>query len=293
MVDNAMLDKVSVALVQMKMAEDPWVNLNHALELVSKAAMGGAHIICLPELFMSRYFPQTPRNKDSVQKYVELIPGEVSRALSRCAQNNNVVLVAGSICEHDALDGKLYNTTMFFCQEGKLLGKYRKTHIPHDSHFYEQDYFEPGNTGFKVYNTEFGNIGTLICYDQWFPEAARVNALMGAELVLYPTAIGTIQGVEQTEGDWQQGWEDVMRGHALANGMVIGAVNRCGKEGEIDFWGGSFICDAFGKTLVRGGQDEEIVCATISLEHGKNIRQGWKFLQNRRSETYQQLVNKG
>jgi agmatine deiminase len=171
-----------------------------------------------------------------------------------------------------------------------MLGKYRKIHIPHDENFFEQHYFTPGDLGFNVYKTDSGKIGTLICYDQWFPEAARTLALMGAEMVFYPTAIGLVRGMKQSEGDWQQAWENVMRGHAIANGMVVVAVNRAGNEDQMDFWGGSFVIDAFGKTLARAGCGEEVVMATVDLDHGRRVREGWRFFYNRRPEQYTKIV---
>ena len=281
-----MRETVTLGLVQMEMRPEPSKNLDRALEMIGEAKRQGAEVVCLPELFTSRYFAQYP-NPDMREiegTPLENIPGVVAQRLSECARRNRVIIVGGSIYER-APEG-LFNTCLTFDQEGSMLGKYRKVHIPHDENFYEQHYFTPGDLGFKVYGTKKGRIGTLICYDQWFPEAARINALMGADMVFYPTAIGTVRGVEQAEGDWQQAWENVMRGHAIANGMVVAAVNRAGNEDQMDFWGGSFVCDAFGRTLVRAGAGEEVVTATIDLEHGRNIKEGWRFFQNRRPDQY-------
>jgi agmatine deiminase len=265
--------------------------LEHAIALVGDAANGGAEAVCLPELFTTPYFPQyrgsSPEDmRDS--EWVDTIPGRTTRELSSAAKENAVILVGGSIYELDR--GKLYNTSVVFDQRGKQLGRYRKTHIPHDENFYEQHYFEKGDTGFQVFETERGRLSVLICYDQWFPEAARAVALKDAEIVFYPTAIGTSRGIRQKEGSWQQAWEGVMRGHAIANGMVVCGVNRCGREDRMSFWGGSFVCDAFGKTLKRAGRKEGVVICKVDLDHGKEVREGWRFFHNRRPECYGSLV---
>jgi predicted amidohydrolase len=285
-----MTQRVTIALAQMKMAPEPSGNRERAVDLIREAKRKGADIVCLPELFTSPYFAQY-ENPDGAEKSeipMETIPGDTARRLSECARENGIIVVAGSIYERDG-DAR-YNTCMTFDRDGSMLGKYRKTHIPHDESYFEQHYFAPGDLGFRVYQTGKGRIGTLICYDQWFPEAARVNALMGAEMVFYPTAIGRVRGCSGEEGDWQQAWENVMRGHAIANGMVVAAVNRAGSEDRMDFWGGSFVIDAFGKTLVRAGSDERVVTADVDLEHGRNVREGWRFFYNRRPDLYGKIV---
>ena len=181
---------------------------------------------------------------------------------------------------------------MVFDEKGRFLGKYRKMHIPHDQSFFEQNYFEKGDLGYRVFNTKFGKIAVLICYDQWFPEAARIVSLMEADMIFYPTAIGTVDGLEQGEGNWQQAWEGVQRGHAIANGAVVAGVNRVGKEGKTKFWGGSFVYSQFGTLLARGNDAEGIVMAEIDTELGKNVKAGWRFFQNRRPESYGRLTKK-
>jgi agmatine deiminase len=283
---------VTIGLAQMKMAADPARNLMHAMELIGEAGRQGAEIVCLPELFTARYFAQYP-NPDGIDKAgvpIEPISGDTARQLSECARENGIILVAGSIYER--AENGLFNTCMTFDQQGKMLGKYRKIHIPHDESFFEQHYFTPGDLGFKVYETDKGRIGTLICYDQWFPEAARSLALMGADIIFYPTAIANVRGMDKSDGDWQQAWENVMRGHAIANGMVVAAVNRAGNEDRMDFWGGSFVIDAFGKTLARAGSDEQIILTTIDLDHGRNVRDGWRFFYNRRPDQYKKITEK-
>lgn len=285
-----MKETVTLGLAQMEMHSEPSRNLDRAVEMIGEAKRLGADIVCLPELFVSTYFAQyeNPKRIEMEGVPIEAIPGNTAERLSECARKNRVIVVGGSIYERDRAG--LFNTCLTFDQDGKTLGKYRKVHIPHDENFYEQHYFTPGDLGFKVYETRKGKIGTLICYDQWYPEAARINALMGAEMVFYPTAIGTVRGVEQAEGGWQQAWENVMRGHAIANGIVVAAVNRAGNEDQMDFWGGSFVIDAFGKTLVRAGGEEAVVTATIDLDHGRNVREGWRFFQNRRPDQYGKIT---
>jgi predicted amidohydrolase len=285
-----MKETVTIGLAQMEMRSEPSRNLDRAVDMIGEAKRMGADIVCLPELFTSTYFAQYS-NPDGIEKKevpIEHVPGITEERLSECAKKNRIIVVGGSIYERDGTG--LYNTCLTLDQDGKNLGKYRKVHIPHDENFYEQHYFTPGNLGFKVYDTKKGKVGTLICYDQWFPEAARINALMGAEMVFYPTAIGTVRGVEQAEGNWQEAWENVMRGHAIANGMVVAAVNRAGNEDQMDFWGGSFVIDAFGKTLVRASAEEQVVTATIDLCHGRNVRDGWRFFQNRRPDQYGKII---
>ncbi len=283
--------KVSLGLVQMKMEREPSQNMQNAVDMIGEAAVKGARIVCLPELFTTPYFPQEAKNvKGLPPSFFESIPGTASSALSKAAREHKVSVIGGSICEKAV--GKLFNTSVVFDSRGKTIGTYRKMHVPQDDFFFEQDYFSPGDRGFQVLDAGVAKIGVLICYDQWFPEAARVNALLGAEIVFYPTAIGTVKGIEQKEGNWHEAWENVMRGHAIANGTPVAAVNRAGKEGKMRFWGGSFVCDAFGKTLARAGNREQVLVCEVDLEHGRNVREGWKFFQNRRPEAYSRLTKK-
>jgi agmatine deiminase len=280
--------KVKVALIQMSMVADQSKNVQAAVSRINDASEKGANIVCLPELFTAPYFPQ--EEKAEAEKYAEKIPGPTTQALSRAAKENNVVVVGGSLYEKHGK--KFFNTTPVFDERGRLLGKYRKMHIPHDPSFYEQNYFERGDLGYQVFKTSFGNIGTLICYDQWFPEAARTLALMGADMIFYPTAIGWVRGVAPAEGNWQEAWTAVQRGHGIANATAICAVNRVGTEGTMKFWGGSFVSSQFGTMLAQGGDREEIVFAEIDLGLGKKVREGWRFFYNRRPETYGKLVEK-
>lgn len=282
-----MAKKVTLGLVQMSMEEDPKKNLDKAVKMIKDAGKKGAEIVCLPELFTSPYFPQ---EENGGKEYAEEIPGKPSRMLSKAAEENNIVLVAGSVFEKK--DEKFYNSSMVFDSNGEMLGIYRKMHVPHDEKFYEQNYFSKGDLGFRVFETKKGKISAMICYDQWFPESARISSLMGAEILFYPTAIGTVKGVEQKEGNWHEAWETVQRGHAIANNVIVAAVNRVGKEKDIEFWGKSFVCNAFGKILARGDEKEEIVIAECDLEHGREIRKGWGFFRNRRPDAYKKLTEK-
>lgn len=275
---------VTLGLIQMSMSTDRLENLSKALKLIDAAAKKGAQIVCLPELFATQYFPQN--KKSSVKP--EKIPGPTSNFLSRAAKKNNVVLIGGSIFEKDGK--RKYNTSVVIDRNGRLLGKYRKVHVPEDEAFYEQDYFSSGNS-YKVFDTEFGEIGILICFDQWYSEPARISRLLGADMIFYPTAIGTVSGIEQTEGDWRKAWESVQKGHAIANSTIVAAVNRVGKEGNMKFWGGSFVYDQFGKLLARGDRiKEEVIVVECDLNLGKQIEQGWGFLRNRKPKTYSKLV---
>lgn len=284
---------VKLGLLQMSMDIEPEKNLDRAVHMVARAARHDADIVCLPELFTTRYFAQYDGNDLTMEErsaFLERVPGKVTDTLCQIAKENEVVLVGGSIYEKD--EERLFNTSVVIDADGTMLGKYRKTHIPHDENFYEQHYFEPGDTGFEVFDTRYGKISVLICYDQWFPEAARICALRGAEMIFYPTAIGTVEGIEQTEGNWQRAWENVMRGHAIANNVVVAGVNRCGKEDKMHFWGGSFICDAFGKTLIRGGGHQRVVLREVDLDHGVEVRRGWRFFENRRPQCYSDITKK-
>lgn len=284
---------LKVGLVQMAMSSEVSDNLEKAVSMSEEAASQGADVICLPELFTTPYFPreEDPEGKRERGAFLSTIPGMVTETLSDLARRTGTVVIGGSI--YEAAEDGLFNTSPVFDSDGRMLGKYRKTHIPHDECFYEQHYFTPGDTGFKVFSTTRGKVSVLICYDQWFPEAARCSALLGAEMIIYPTAIGTVRGIGQAEGYWQQAWENVMRGHAIANAVPVCAVNRVGIEGESEFFGGSFVCDAFGKTLVRAGKGEEVLVAEVDLDHSQRVREGWRFFHNRRPECYGALVQKG
>lgn len=267
----------------MSMSDDKDQNLKKAVKMTGEAATRGAEIVCLPELFGSRYFPA----ERSVHAKPETIPGPTTRLLSAAAEKNSVVLIGGSVFEHAA--GKNYNTCVVFSEKGKILANYRKVHIPQDEHYFEQDYFTSG-AEYSVVKTSHGRIGTLLCFDQWYPEAARINRLMGADILFYPTAIGWVKGIEPIEGDWKQAWESVQVGQAIANSVVVCAVNRVGIEDKTTFWGGSFVCDQFGKVLTRAGDEEGVFVTQCDLELQRTVEEGWGFLRNRKIETYGPLT---
>jgi agmatine deiminase len=191
-------------------------------------------------------------------------------------------------------DGKFYNSAIVIGENGEILGTYRKSHIPYDPYFYEKDYFAAAETNYQVFKTAHSNISVLICYDQWFPEAARICCLQGAEIIFYPTAIGYIKDHTSADGDWHDAWRTVQRAHAIANGIHIAAVNRVGAEGELEFWGGSFVSNSFGEVLAEASPSkEEVLVVTVDLSKNKKIQEGWGFLRNRRPDTYGALNKKG
>ena len=217
-------------------------------------------------------------------------PGRLSRFLADCAAANRVVLIGGSIYEKGEED-KFYNTSFTFSPDGELIGKYRKMHIPHDPNYYEQYYFSPGNLGYLQVKTSKAVIAPLICYDQWYPEAARINAIQGTQIIFYPTAIGWFKELRRDEPFSARRWEAAMRGHASLNGIFVAAVNRVGREGHLQFWGGSFVADPFGEIVARASSSkEEVLVAGIDLKLIRASQDGWRFLHNRRPESYIDLA---
>ena len=284
---------VKVALIQMNCSQSVSVNLNRALSLVSQAKAQGANIVCLPELFLGLYFCQK-KDDSTAFNLAEPIPGPTIEMLSQAAKKNGIVLIGGSIFEKTK-DGKYYNTAPVFGPDGELLGCHRKIHIPEDFLYHEQHYFSPGQEPVKVFDTPFGKISVLICFDQWFPEAARSATLQGAEIIFYPTAIGKIdeEVEENITGDWQQMWTNVQLGHAAANGVFVAAVNRVGREGSIQFWGGSFIADPASQIIAKAAEPkDDIVIADCDLTRVKKMQDAWGFLRNRQPKTYEKLTEK-
>jgi agmatine deiminase len=273
----------------MAMGADMAANLEKAVAGIRAAAQRGAEIVALPELFRSPYFCV---QHECPVDYTDEIPGPVTDTLCSLSRTLGIVIVGGSIFERTSPSAARYNTALVFDTDGSIAGSYRKSHIPHDEAFFEKDYFAPGDTGFKVFKTAKGAISVLICFDQWFPEAARACALDGAEIIFYPTAIGNVDGLGQPEGNWHDAWETVQRGHAIANNVVVAAINRVGTEGTSHFWGGSFICDAFGTVLSRGGVGEEVIVSSIDKSHAPLVREGWGFIRNRRPELYTPLTKR-
>jgi N-carbamoylputrescine amidase len=279
--------RVALGLVQMRCGEDPAANLDRALAGVEEAAGRGARVVCLPELFRSPYPCQ---DEDPARfDWAEPIPGPTSEALSKAAAAREVVILA-SLFERRA-PGVYHNTTVTLDADGREVGRYRKMHIPDDPLYYEKFYFTPGDLGFRASATRHGRLGALVCWDQWFPEAARLTALAGAEILFYPTAIGW-QFDEAPEEDAAQhdAWETVQRGHAIANGVFVATVNRVGREGSIRFWGQSFVADPFGRVLARASdRDEEVLVVECDLAAVERVRRHWPFLRDRRIDAYGDL----
>jgi len=278
----------TIGLIQTAVGDDPDRNLAHTLAMAEQAIAKGARILCLQELYRAPYFPQYEDTDASA--YAETIPGASTEAFSALAREHGVVIVVPLYERTES--GEHYNTAVVIDADGRLLPAYRKVHVPYDPLFYEKTYFSPGNR-YRVYDTRYGRIAVLICYDQWFPEAARAVALMGAEIIFYPTAIGRIAGEEPPEGDWREAWETVQRGHAIANSVHVAAVNRVGDEGSIRFFGSSFVADAFGNVLARASEtNDEVLVVEVDLAENEAVREGWGFFRNRRPETYGALTRR-
>lgn len=281
---------VMVGLVQSACSSDIDYNTEHALDGIRTAAARGAQIICLQELFRSRYFCQTEDH--SHFQLAEPVPGPTTELLGRLARELEVVIVA-SLFERRA-EGLYHNTAAILDADGTCLGRYRKMHIPDDPQFYEKFYFTPGDLGFPTWNTRYGRIGVLICWDQWYPEAARLTALGGAQLLFYPTAIGWLPAEKAQYGASQHSaWETMQRSHAVANGVFVVAVNRVGHEpsddGGIEFWGRSFVADPYGNVLAKAGHEPEVLVVPCDLAAVDQARTHWPFLRDRRIDAYQDL----
>lgn len=281
---------IRVGLVQSKADSNPEKNLNRALLGIKQAAGKGAQIICLQELFRSLYFPQTEDHR--YFKLAEPVPGPTTEILSKAAREHKVVIVASLFEKRTA--GLYHNTAVVIDADGELLGKYRKMHIPDDPGYYEKFYFTPGDLGFQTFATRYAKIGVLVCWDQWFPEAARLTALAGAQILFYPTAIGwhDQEPAPVREGQ-RSAWELIQRSHALANGLFVASVNRVGREKKIQFWGSSFVADPFGKLAARAGtKKEEILVADCSFDQIRKTREHWPFLRDRRVDAYAGLAKR-
>lgn len=281
---------VTVGLIQMRCGPDPAVNLARAVRKIDEVVRRGAQIVCLPELFLGPYFCQY-RNDAQAFERAETIPGPTTAVLSEVARKHRIVLIGGSLFEKGTR-GKFYNTAPVFGPDGARVGVHRKVHIPEDPLFHEQHYFTHGQSGVPVFNTRFGKIAVLICFDQWFPEAARLASLQGAEIIFYPTAIGLIDEAVETNitGDWEAMWRNAQLGHAAANNVYVAAVNRVGREGALTFWGGSFIADPSSRRLAQAGRKEQLTLATCDLDRVKLLQASWGFLRNRRPDMYKPLA---
>jgi N-carbamoylputrescine amidase len=285
----------------MSMTSDPDKNLQHAIELTRDAAGRGAQIVCLPELFQTQYFCQ--REDAALFDLAEPIPGPTSAKLGEVAKQLRIVLVA-SLFEKRAA-GVYHNTAAMLDGDGTLRGLYRKMHIPDDPLYYEKYYFTPGDLGFRAFDTDVGRVGTLVCWDQWYPEGARLTALQGANVLFYPTAIGWHPAEKAEFGVAQHdAWRTIQRAHAIANGVYVAVVNRVGFEtGDVrgnavpgaglEFWGGSFLCDPFGRVIAEGSHDkEEVLVGEVNLKTLEDTRRNWPFLRDRRIDSYAPITSR-
>ncbi|WP_214083684.1 agmatine deiminase family protein [Methanothrix sp.] len=279
-------ERVTIGLIQSTISEDRELNLRKAIEMVREAAKKGAKIVCLPELYRTRYFPQW--DEMDASSLAESIPGQSTEAFSALARELGIVII---IPIYEKTEDDYYNSAAVIDSDGSLLETYHKTHIPYDPLFYEQSYFSPGDE-IRIYETRHARFAVLICYDQWFPEPARVAALGGAQIIFYPTAIGHIAGQgKPPEGDWHDAWETVQRGHAISNSICVAAVNRVGREESLCFWGGSFVADSFGNILAKASSErEEILLADLDLSKNQSVREGWGFFRNRRPDIYWPII---
>jgi N-carbamoylputrescine amidase len=281
---------VTVALVQMTGHPSKARNVEKALARIGEAAAAGGNLVCLQELFAGQYPCQSEDHGRFDQ--AEPIPGPTSDALSAAARRHGVVVV-GSLFERRAA-GLYHNTAVVFDADGTLAGMYRKMHIPDDPLYYEKFYFTPGDLGFRAFRTRYGRIGVCVCWDQWYPEAARLTALAGAQIIVYPTAIGWLPDEKEVYGASQHSaWETMMRSHAIANGLFVAAANRTGVEGQLDFWGASFVADPNGNVLARATHDkEETLLVECQLEKIDFVRTHWPFLRDRRVDAYGDLTKR-
>lgn len=264
-------------------------NQEKTVRLIRDAASSGAQIICLQELYKSLYFCQQFDAEHF--NLAEPIPGMGTTQLGKLANELGVVIIS-SLFEKRT-DGIYHNTAVVHDADGTMLGIYRKSHIPDDPGFYEKYYFTPGDTGYKVFDTKFGKIGVLICWDQWYPEAARITALKGAQILFYPTAIGTLPDEDSNvRQEYMEAWETIQRSHAIANGCYVASVNRVGTEGNITFWGDSFVVGPFGKYIARAGSDEEILIAECDLNAIDIQRRTWPYLRDRRIDNYKDILKR-
>jgi N-carbamoylputrescine amidase len=305
--------EVTVGLVQSKASIDPEENLKRTLDGIERAADKGAQIVGTQELFRSLYFCQ--REDHALFQLAEPIPGPTTKALQEVAKRRGIAVV-GSLFEKRA-PGLFHNTAVVIDADGTLKGTYRKMHIPDDPNYYEKFYFAPGDLGWKVFETKFAKIGTLVCWDQWYPEAARATAMRGAEILFYPTAIGaSVREAEGVPEAQREAWTTIQRAHAIANGVFVAAANRVGVEGprdlddlvrrlpdgghpsgatgdELRFWGQSFVVDPFGRFLAKGGTDkEEVLVAKCDLDAIEYTREGWPFFRDRRVDAYGDLTRR-
>jgi N-carbamoylputrescine amidase len=287
---NITARQVRIALIQGREQGNPSTDLAYTVARIREAAASGAQIVCTQELFNTPYFCRTQDTKHF--DLAEPIPGATTELLEAVAGELGIVIIS-ALFERRA-SGVYHNTAAVIDADGRYLGKYRKMHIPQDPGFEEKFYFTPGDLGYKVWDTKFGKISVLICWDQWYPEAARLSALAGAEIIFYPTAIGWLPAEKAELGAAQHiAWEAVQRGHAVANGCYVAAVNRTGVEGEIEFWGQSFVSDFYGQIVERAPVSEEhILIADCDLKALEDMRRTWPFFRDRRIDTYDGMTSR-
>jgi N-carbamoylputrescine amidase len=293
---DRLLQKFKIGLIQMECSPDPVENIQRAVLFVEKAATDGANIICLPELFRSQYFCQ--KEDPVLFDLAETIPGPTTEIFCSIAKKTSTVLIVPVFEKRAA--GLYHNSAVVIDADGKIKGTYRKMHIPDDPSYFEKFYFTPGDLGFKVFETRYGKIAALICWDQWYPEAARLAALQGANIIFYPTAIGWHPKEKEKNGAAQRdAWTTIQRSHAIANGVYIAAVNRTGFEkmpdtGDgLEFWGSSFIADPQGAVISHASTDKvEILIGEIDLQHLEEIRRNWPYLRDRRIDAYQGITQR-
>ena len=283
--DNTNESTISVGLVQMACSPDASKNLEKAVDSIRAAAKQGAQIICLPELFLTQYFCQT-EDPDNFS-LAEPLPSPTSTTLSNLAKELQVVLIVPLF--EKRTQGIYHNTAIVIDVDGSIAGTYRKMHIPDDPCFFEKFYFTPGDTGFKSFSTRYGKVGVLICWDQWFPEAARLTALSGAQFLFYPTAIGYQDEDAKVSQQQISAWETIQKSHAISNGVFLASVNRVGREKALTFWGKSFICNPFGEVISQAEDEPQILIAKCPLSEIESTRQNWPFLRDRRVDAYQGL----
>lgn len=283
------MSTVRIGLIQLRCTESREENLRTSEEMLRQAVELGANIVCFPELFTMPYPCQNEDHRQFAR--AESLDGPTVRWLKECSEKWSIVVI-GSIFERR--DAGLYHNTAVVCEQGRMLGFYRKTHIPDDPYYYEKFYFTPGDVGYPVFSTRFGRIAVGVCWDQWFPEVARLFALGGAEILFYPTAIGWLLPEKEEFGSTQHAaWETMHRSHAIANALYVAAANRTGLEGNIEFWGSSLICDPNGVVLARGSFHEpEVLVADCQLEKIDIVRTHWPFLRDRRVDTYEGLLRR-
>lgn len=286
------MSRVNIGIVQMSCVASKQQNMDKAISKIREAASKGAQIVCLQELFSSLYFCDVEDYENF--KLAEEIPGPTTNLFCKLSEELNIVIIA-SLFEKRA-QGIYHNTTAVTDADGTYLGKYRKMHIPDDPAYYEKFYFTPGDLGFKTFKTKFANIGVLICWDQWYPEGARITSLMGAEILFYPTAIGWAKSQDESTNTEQfNAWQTIQRSHAVANGVHVVSVNRVGTEqnGEMKFWGGSFICNPFGTLLYNASHtEEEVAVIEIDTEKTESYRTHWPFMRDRRIDAYEPITKR-